>query len=188
MPHRVQTFRGFRRLFRLALRRWRTVEETDDEIRFHLDRRIETLVELGWTRQAAEQEALRRFGPYDESRSSMLAAATHREQTLTMLDRLDALRHDVSYALRQIRRAPGLTIAVVVSLALGIGANATMFGIIDRLLLRPPPHILAPEQVFMIAEMRHFGNEEYLGSTFSYPSYKDYRDNVPAFATVATAT
>ena len=184
----TQRSRPFRRIFRFALRRWRIADETDDEIRFHLERRIERLISLGWTHDAATREALRRFGPYDHARTELIAAAERREEHLTMLERLDAIRHDVSYAIRQIRRSPAFTAAVVGSFALGIGANAAMFGIIDRLLLRPPAHVVDPEHIVEIGEMRHYAGEEYRSASFSYPAFKDYRDRIPAFASIATAS
>src|SRR5688572_17634815 len=55
--------------------------------------------------------------------------------------------HDLRYAARGLRRKPGFTAAVVVTLGLGIGANATMFSIVDRLLFRPPAYLVAPERV-----------------------------------------
>src|SRR5690242_1488389 len=183
-----RVYPSFRRLFRFRLRRWRVEQETDDEIRFHLARRTEALVGAGLSRADAEREALRRFGPFDEGRAAMLAAAQHRETRLAMFDRLDAVRQDLGYALNQMRRAPGFTVAVVASFALGIGANATMFGIVDRLLLRPPAHIVAPAQLYDIAETRHFAHDEYTVNSFSYPAYKDYRDHVPGLAAVGAAS
>jgi predicted permease len=176
-----------RRVFHFALRGWRIERETDDEIAFHLARRAEQLVAQGWSREAAELEALRRFGPYADGRDQMLNAARRREDRLTMIEQLEALGEDIRYSLRQMRNAPAFAAAIVASFALGIGANATMFGIIDQLLLRPPAHVVAPDQVYRIGELRHFGTDEYWTSGFSYPEYKDYRDHVPALAIVATA-
>jgi predicted permease len=178
-----------RRLFRLAVRRpERAVAEMDDEIRFHIDMRVAQLVARGWTTDAARGEALRLFGPFTEMRDSLHAAARRREEILTMSDKFDALRHDVEYALRQIARAPGLAVAVIATFALGIGANATMFGIIDRLLLRPPAHVRAPEELERVEMNLKWSGEEYTSSGFSYPSYIDFRDRVPGFASVAMQT
>src|SRR3982751_6898157 len=133
-----------RRALRIPVGQRRGIEaETDDEIRFHLAARADALVAMGLTRDAAEAEALRRFGVLDEVRPQLLAAAKHREEKLTMFERLDAVRDDLRYALRQLRRAPGFSAALALTFALGIGANATMFEILDRLLFRPPaiiPH------------------------------------------------
>lgn len=60
---------------------------------------------------------------------------------------LTTVLQDLRYALRGLRRSPGFTIAAVLTLGLGIGANAAMFGVIDRLMFRPFPHMLEPETV-----------------------------------------
>ena len=60
---------------------------------------------------------------------------------------MDALLADLRYALRTFARSPALVAAAVVCLALGIGANATIFGVVDTLLFRPPPHVRTPERV-----------------------------------------
>ena len=177
-----------RRVFRFALRGWRVEQETDDEIASHLAQRAERLVAQGWSPAAAEREALRRFGPYAEGRAQMIDAARRRENRLTLLERFDTLREDIRYTLRQMRHAPMFTAAIIASFALGIGANATMFGIIDELLLRPPAHVVAPNRLYRVGEMIHFGPDEFWSTGFSYPAYKDYRDHVADLDIVATAT
>jgi predicted permease len=176
--------RGFKRAFRLGLTRRSTIDaETDEELRFHLEQRINDLMARGRTRQEAEAEALARFGPYPESRAQLLEAARSREETLKMADRFDALRYDVIYALRQLRRAPVFTAGVVATFALGIGANATMFGVIDQLLLRGPKYVREPDRIVSFAagaEGRGFGQKN-----FNYPAYKAIRDHATGFASVA---
>ncbi|HEY4303554.1 MAG TPA: ADOP family duplicated permease [Gemmatimonadaceae bacterium] len=169
--------------------RQRIERETDDEIRAHLVNRVDDLVARGMPRHQAEDEALRRFGPLDSSRAELFAAARHRERVLTMYDRFDALVHDVRYALRQIRRAPLLAITVIVTFALGVGANATMFGLLDRLLLRPPAYVRSPEQVVRVRyEVRRPNRESFTNSSSSYPMYVALRDHVAGFENVALQT
>ncbi len=168
------------RAFRLDLGRPRTVErELGDEIRFHLDERVRSLVAEGWSREHAEAGALARFGSYEESFTQLLEAARERNEVLTMFDRMDAIRHDVSYAACQLVRAPALTIIVGLTFALGIGANATMFGVIDRLLLRPPVGVRDPGHIVKLAAGIQ-GNETEQ-QTFNYPVYRAIRDRARAF-------
>src|SRR5438094_6224437 len=63
---------------------------------------------------------------------------------------------DLRYALRTFARSPALVAAAVVCVALGIGANATMFGVVDTLLFRPPPHVRDPERVVRLYFRRHY--------------------------------
>ena len=178
-----------RRLFRLAVRRPdRAVAEMDDEIRFHLEMRVAQLVQQGWTHEAALVQAQRMFGDFPEMRRSLHEAARRREEILTMSDKFDALRHDVDYALRQIARAPGLALAVIGTFALGIGANATMFGVIDRLLLRPPAHVRAPDELYRVELRVKWDDEYHVNSALSYPAYTDFRDRISAFSSVAAQT
>lgn len=178
-----------RRVFRLALRqRDRSIAETDEEIRFHLAQRVETLTALGMPADEARAEAMRRFGSVPEGRAMMLRAARARDGRLTVHERLDGVRHDLVYSMRQLRRAPGFTVTIVATLALGIGANATMFGIIDRVLLRPVAGVVDPGRVVSVGEMRAFAGEPYRNTVLNYPAYIDYRDHVAAFSAVGAAT
>ena len=60
---------------------------------------------------------------------------------------MDALLADLRYALRTLARSPGLSLAAVLTLGLGIGANTAMFGVVDRLFFRPPAHVVDPDRV-----------------------------------------
>jgi predicted permease len=178
----------FKRLFRLDAGRHHSAAEaeTDAELRFHFAQRVDALLAAGRTPAEAEAEALERFGPFDESRAQLVEAARLREETLNMADRLAAFRQDLAYVARQLRRAPGFTIAVLLTFALGIGANATMFGVIDRMLLRPPAFVRDPGRIvaFVAGRDGHFGQR-----TANYPVYRALRDKAPAFENVAaTAT
>ena len=99
---------------------------------------------------------------------------------------LDTIRNDLAFALRSMRRRIGFTAAVAGTLALGIGANSTMFGILDRLLLRAPPQIVDPDRVVLVHN-RSRGDREYQTSQ-SYGLYKALEAQVSDFAEVAVAT
>ena len=169
---------GVRRFLRLAIWRGRLrIDDVDDEIRFHLDQRVAQLMRQGGLTMAqAEAEARRRFGSLDRARPWLMEAARQRETHMRRAELLDTLRQDLTYATRQIRRSPGFTFAAVITLALGIGANATMFGIIDRLLLRPPAHVAVPERIMLFTYVRMFDGAIGDQETFSYPLYRDLRE------------
>ena len=176
-----------RRALRLPLGRRRRVEtETDDEIRFHLAARADALVATGLTRTEAEAEAVRRFGVLDEVRPQLLAAARYREEKLTMIERFDALRDDLRYAIRQLRRSPGFSAALALTFALGIGANATMFEILDRLLFRPPAFMPDAAHVGRIyLRIPRPDGTERIDNNISYLRYTEMRDHTRAFAQTA---
>jgi predicted permease len=96
------------------------------------------------------------------------------------------ISQDVRYAVRGLGIRPGFAAMVVIILALGIGANAAMFGILDRLLLRAPAHIIDPDRLVQI-------HTHDLGSTSvqtsqPYRMYKDLLQGVSDFQQVAVAT
>ncbi len=99
---------------------------------------------------------------------------------------MDGLIQDLRYALRGLARTPGFVAAVVVTLALGIGANATMFGVLDVLLLRPPEHVTRAERVVRAYFRRPIpGLGMITQPTTSLPAYESLRDGAPPFASVA---
>src|SRR5438477_408471 len=85
----------------------------------------------------------------------------------------DSLRQDLRFAARGLRQKPGFTIAVVLTLALGIGANAAMFGVIDRLLFRPPAFLKDADRVHRVYLARTSDGKEYPAGWFQYTRYTD---------------
>src|SRR5678816_802681 len=101
---------------------------------------------------------------------------------------LDNLRHDLKYALRGLRLKPGFAIAVIVTLGLGIGANAAMFGIVDRLLFRPPPLMKDPATVHRVYVAQTFRGEERINNPSQYARYLDLKRLTRSFSEVAGYT
>lgn len=98
---------------------------------------------------------------------------------------LDGFHADLRYALRGLRRNPICSLGVVLTLALGIGANATMFGIVDRLLLSPPTHVMEPDQVHRVyLQRRAYDGRFTIEQGINYPDFTEFQ-TIGAFAEVA---
>jgi predicted permease len=139
---------GIRRLFDLMVRRRDVARrDVDAEVALHLELRVEQLVRQGFTPEDARREAERRFGSVDPALSFLERTAHLRDRRMSFRDWLDSITQDVRYALRGLRREPAFTGFAIATLALGIGANAAMYGVIDRLLLRGPDHVKDPDRV-----------------------------------------
>jgi len=163
---------------RYYLFRSRYDREMDEEMHFHLEMRAAEHRYGGMSDAEARDAARRRFGnrtALQEARRSAVGFAS-----------LDTLGQDVRYVLRALRHAPGFSAMVVLTLGLGIGANAAMFGIIDRLLLRGPAHVVDPDRVvrlYATEDAGAFGQST--GSILGFVAYAHLRENAHAFERVA---
>ena len=108
------------------------MNELDEEIRGHMALSIKERIERGEDPEAARLAALKEFGNVLLTRDSIRRVWRHR-----LLDQAEAFARDLRFALRSLVRAKGLTITVVVTLALGIGANAAIFSVVRSVLLSP---------------------------------------------------
>lgn len=180
---------GIRRVLHLGVFRRRAVErDVDEEIALHMELRIAQLIARGVPPDQARDDAIRLFGPLNETRDDLVRVATTTGQRMRWRDWLATAAQDCVYAVRQLRRAPAFTIGVVVTLALGIGANATMYGVIDRLLLRPPAHVVAPDQLGTLSVTFDPRGGNYTQTVLSYPIYLDLVSDTRAFESVGAYT
>ncbi|HKW11506.1 MAG TPA: ABC transporter permease [Gemmatimonadaceae bacterium] len=139
-----------RRLFRLPWRTRRQIgDDVDEELRFHIDMRVDELHALGLTPDAARAEAMRQFGDIDDARHYITAVDRATEAAHRRSEYMGDLRQDLVYAVRKLRSAPAFTLTVVLTLALGIGANTAIFSVVDGVLLRPLP-FREPDRVMRV--------------------------------------
>jgi predicted permease len=102
--------------------------------------------------------------------------------------RPDNFRQDLAYALRGLRTKPAFTIAVVATLALGIGGNAAMFNIVDQLLFRPPPMLRDPATAHRVYVANTYREKEFINGVSRYVAFEDLKRWTTSFSSFAGYT
>ena len=161
---------------------WRpaVADEVEKELAFHLEMRTRELMERGMTQQQARAEAQRRFGNVTSVDTECRRYAEERDQHRRRAEYRFELLLDISFAWRQLLKTPTFAAITILTLALGIGATASVFSILNAVALRPFPYD-HPDRVTIV-----YPTEKGTPRTPSVPEFLALRD-VRAFEHVAAS-
>jgi predicted permease len=151
----------------------RTRGETDEELQFHLEQSIDAKLAAGMTREEARRQALIEFGGVERAREQC-----HEQRPGWWMG---TVAQDVRYALRGFRRNPVFTVAVVATLALGIGATTAVFSVVDRILFRSLPYA-HDDRIVSVGMVQSLETQEFTLGGFFY----DWRDKQKPFEAIAS--
>jgi len=120
---------------------WRTrvTQDVDEELGFHITMRVAEFMVRGMSEDEARRAVAARLGDMAAAKSECIELSEARERNKRNAALLDGLRIDLRYAIRGLHARPGFAAAIIVTLGLGIGANAAVFSVVDRLLFRTAP-------------------------------------------------
>jgi predicted permease len=156
--------------------------DVKDELRFHLETKVDDLVAQGWRPEDAHKEAERQFGNILAVQHMGERIGEHMDRRRRLTDYwADALR-DLRFTLRTLRCDAGFTVIAILILALGIGANIAVFSVVNTILLRPLPFRDA-EQLVRIVEKDAKNGES--GRTYTADATQDFQQRNRSFQSVS---
>ncbi len=163
----MNVFKKLTHALRTLLRGKQVDAEMAEEMRYHREAQVEANLAAGMSRQEAVRAANLQFGPADA-----IAEAGREARGFAWLTHL---RQDLRYGLKMLLKHKGFTFVAVMTLGLGLGANITIFSVIDIFFFQPLK-VTAPER--LVVMNRHDPANQF-ASMFSWADYEAYRDQVP---------
>lgn len=148
--------------------------ELDEELRGFLEMAAEGKMKDGMSRKEAVRSVRLERGSLETTKVDVRAAGWE--------SFLETCWQDLRFAARMLRKSPGFTAVIVLTLALGIGANTAIFSLVRAVLLRPLPYA-NPDQLVLVSEAKPDAGIS--GRGMSYPSFTDVRDGNRAFSAIA---
>jgi len=146
--------------------------ELEEELASHLKMSQQDRQALGESPQQAAQSARREFGN--------VAVVEHVTRDQWRGRRFDEFLQDLRFAVRTLRKSPGFTAVGILTLALGIGANTSLFSVVNAVLLNPIPYP-HPEQLVML----HESKPNFRSGSISYPNFRDWQYDNRSFSSMA---
>src|SRR5579864_9674781 len=145
--------------------------ELDEELRYHLDRRVTDSINAGMSPREAYEAAQRSFGNFTLQKE--------RTRDMDILGWLESFAQDVRFGVRSLAKNPGFAAVAILTLALGIGANTAIFSVVNAVLIRPLPFD-HPEQIVWFQDM-----EAKAIWPHSAPEFIAYRDRNHTLSQIA---
>jgi putative ABC transport system permease protein len=171
-PFHTTTMPSWRRYLRF----WRADldRDTDEELRLHLELRVEELVAEGFTADAARERAASEFGDIRETRERLRAIDARLARRQRGSEHFGSVRDDLRYTFRSLRRTPAFFAAVLITMTLGLGVNASMFSFLDDVFFRPPAAVTRPGSLRRLwSEFnRGTGAVVFWGENVTYPDHQ----------------
>ena len=168
---------------------WRSPveQDVDDELRFHTNMRVKELVARGMSEEDARRAVAERLGNVGAATSECVELSHVRERNKRNAAFFDALRHDLRYAIRGLRARPAFAAAIILTLGLGIGANAAVFSVVDRLLFRTAPMLRDVSRTQRVYVQRPNGNGvgNFIQDAMAYGRFTDFSAATNAFTRTA---
>jgi len=151
----------------------------DEELQFHFEQEVGKYEKAGLSREEAQRRARLAFG------GAELVKEECREARGVSF--IETTVQDLRYGLRALRKSPGFTAVAVLTLALGVGVNTTLFSLFNSVALKSLP-VASPDRVFRLVRTLASGSEGDVQYAFSYPEYVHYRENNSVFSGLIAAS